>query len=141
MHLLAVLPILISDMAAPFHPALRLLAVLQSDVPVPALVTAPVSATNRVKQQLGALTDKASTGLVLRGVTPLPERGQYEIPLGQQAQRNDSIEWLLTIDNPTPEACSCSITVTTAGLGSDHWVMLGQNRGRVEAKGSLSVSP
>ena len=141
MHLLAVLPILITDVAAPAHPPLRLLAVLQSDVPVPALVTAPVSATNRVKQQLGALTDKGATGLMLRGVTPLPERGQYEIPLGQQAQRNDSIEWLLTIENPSSEACCCSITVVTAGLAADHWVMLGQNRGRVEAKGSLSVSP
>lgn len=159
-HALIALPILIFDLDAPHHPPARLLAVLEQDtVPAPALVTAPVSATNRIKQQLSHVSglgvamsaDKSSPGgggasgaagldwfpgLVLRGVTPLSQRGNYEITLGQQAQRKDCIEWLLTIENPSAVTALCSIAATT----SDDWVMLGQNRGRIEAKGSLSVS-
>lgn len=79
------------------------------------------------------------SSLRLRGITPhatIP--GRYFIDLGQQIQRREAIEWMLTIENRSDNR---AITYRIMPLFNEDysWLTLGQTGGVIEAAGSRSI--
>eukprot|EP01041_Mallomonas_annulata_P001631 gene1631-3162_t len=77
--------------------------------------------------------------LKLRGVTPCPpNKGQYEICLGQQLQRKESLEWTLTVQN-TSENEPLEFKIYAMSSMDESWLELGQRRGDILPGSNISI--
>ena len=76
----------------------------------------------------------------VRGATPCPpHQGQFEICLGQQVQRKESLEWMITIENSS-DSDAMQYRIYSMSSMDESWLVLGQRRGDVPAGGSSSVA-
>lgn len=95
--------------------------------------TKPVSEIKRYKQ---SPTDESSppspsvslqSNIRLRGLAFSTASGRYEINMGQHSQKNESIEWLLRIENGSKHE-SCTYSISTESPTEDQkWITLGHS--------------
>ena len=102
--------------------------------------------------QVVKIPDTSSSGVAairLRGVTPASSGRhakdvQYSIDLGQQKQRKEAIEWLVTFENCSDHD-EIPFSVSVDGVDGNGqaveaaWVLVGQSRGVLQPGGSSSV--
>jgi len=73
----------------------------------------------------------------LRGATPIEGSSHYSVNLGEQSQKEEALEWMLTLEN-----CSTSVDLPfrlkCRGVSSP-WLQLGQSGGVIPAGDSVSV--
>ena len=75
----------------------------------------------------------------LRGATPVEGSASYSVDLGQQSRREDAIEWLVTLENCSPNLDIPFKLIVKPSATSLPWLQLSQSRGIIPAKDSVSV--
>ncbi|KAJ1438298.1 hypothetical protein B484DRAFT_392408, partial [Ochromonadaceae sp. CCMP2298] len=76
----------------------------------------------------------------LRGLTPDPRLpNRYSIDLGQQAQKREALEWLLTLENCSDEVPIPFRIHAVFKDDASTWLTIGQTGGAIEAGDSRSV--
>ena len=126
------------------HPSLPLLLTVW--MRVRGQLTCPDFAPNSlqaVAEQLPkreVAADSGAMALTIRGATPHPTlRGRYTIDVGQQAQRRDAVEWLLTLENTSASTQVSYRIVSAFQEDVTTWLTIGQNGGTVDAQDSHSL--
>jgi hypothetical protein len=147
----ASIPVLIFDESHPLHPPLVVnvnICILNSESSlIPSMPSLPVSKTNRKKDYMerqgsdsisSTAVQSSTNQLRIRGLTPSTAfTDQYEISLGQQTQKFESIEWMLTLENTS---ATLPLAFYISSVPSDcSWLSVGQTNGNISHRNSASL--
>jgi len=96
-----------------------------------------VSVVNVNNSNTSDKADDEVLSIRLRGATPIEGSNRYSVNLGQQTQKDEAVEWMLTLEN-----CSSSVEIPfrlKCRAVSSPWLQLGQSGGVIPAGDSVSV--